>query len=126
MGIFTACDNIGTHGWVVTKREAFDFRMTSRVASGHPESWDLGETPPPLRCPARTGGTHVIGRWGTASSRMWRQYAAVNPARLHRDQSRRSEARDLLAPVYGWFTEGFSTTDLAGLAAGAVNTGSHS
>jgi len=93
-GYFTACDNIGTHGWVVTKREAFDFRMTSRVASGHPESWDLGETPPPLRCPARTGGTHVIGRWGTASSRMRQQYAAVNPARLRRDQGRRPEARD--------------------------------
>jgi hypothetical protein len=30
-------------------------------------------------------------------------------ARLHRDQGRRSEARDLLAPVYGWFTEGFDT-----------------
>jgi predicted ATPase len=33
-------------------------------------------------------------------------------ARLHRDQGRRAEARDLLAPVYGWFTEGFDTRDL--------------
>jgi predicted ATPase len=32
-------------------------------------------------------------------------------ARL-RDQCRRAEARDLLAPVYGWFTEGFGTPDL--------------
>jgi predicted ATPase len=65
--------------------------------------------------------------WRAATrGRVWRQYAAVNPARLRRDQSRRSEARDLLAPVYGWFTEGFNTTDLAGLAAGAVNTDSHS
>ena len=33
-------------------------------------------------------------------------------ARLRRDQGRRAEARDLLAPVYGWFTEGFDTPDL--------------
>jgi hypothetical protein len=33
-------------------------------------------------------------------------------ARLWRDQGKRNEARDLLAPVYGWFTEGFDTLDL--------------
>jgi len=38
--------------------------------------------------------------------------AAADLARLHRDQGRRREARDLLAPVYGWFTEGFDTQDL--------------
>jgi predicted ATPase len=38
--------------------------------------------------------------------------AATSLARLRRDQGRRSEARDLLAPVYGWFTEGFDTPDL--------------
>jgi predicted ATPase len=38
--------------------------------------------------------------------------AAVSLARLRRDQGRRAEARDLLAPVYGWFTEGFDTADL--------------
>jgi predicted ATPase len=38
--------------------------------------------------------------------------AAVSLARLWRDQGRRAEARDLLAPVYGWFTEGFDTPDL--------------
>jgi len=37
---------------------------------------------------------------------------AADLARLHRDQGRRAEARDLLAPVYGWFTEGFDTQDL--------------
>jgi predicted ATPase len=31
---------------------------------------------------------------------------------LWRDQGRRDEARELLAPVYGWFTEGFDTLDL--------------
>jgi len=38
--------------------------------------------------------------------------AATSLARLWRDQGRRSEARDLLAPVYGSFTEGFDTADL--------------
>jgi predicted ATPase len=33
-------------------------------------------------------------------------------ARLWRDQGKRDEARALLAPVYGWFTEGFDTLDL--------------
>ena len=33
-------------------------------------------------------------------------------ARLWRDQGKVSEARELVAPVYGWFTEGFDTLDL--------------
>jgi predicted ATPase len=36
----------------------------------------------------------------------------MSMARLWRDQGKRKEARDLLAPVYGWFTEGFETLDL--------------
>jgi predicted ATPase len=38
--------------------------------------------------------------------------AATSLARLWRDQGKRKEASDLLAPVYGWFTEGFDTADL--------------
>ena len=33
-------------------------------------------------------------------------------ARLWRDQGKRTQARDLLPPIYGWFTEGFDTLDL--------------
>ena len=36
----------------------------------------------------------------------------MSMARLLRDQGKRDEARDLLAPAYGWFTEGFDTLDL--------------
>ena len=36
----------------------------------------------------------------------------MSMARLWRDQGKRNEARELLAPVYGWFTEGFDTLDL--------------
>jgi uncharacterized protein len=38
--------------------------------------------------------------------------AAMSMARLWRDQGKRQQAHDLLAPVYGWFTEGFDTLDL--------------
>ena len=36
----------------------------------------------------------------------------MSMARLWRDQGKHDAARDLLAPVYGWFTEGFDTLDL--------------
>ena len=36
----------------------------------------------------------------------------MSMARLWRDQGKTSDARELLAPVYGWFTEGFDTLDL--------------
>ena len=38
--------------------------------------------------------------------------AAMSLARLWRDQGKLQQARELLAPVYGWFTEGFDTRDL--------------
>ena len=43
--------------------------------------------------------------------------AATNLAQLWGEQGRRAEARDLLAPVYGLFTEGFDTSDLKGAKA---------
>jgi class 3 adenylate cyclase/predicted ATPase len=45
-------------------------------------------------------------------AKLWELRAAASLARLRRDQGRQAEARDLLAPVYGWFTEGFDTPDL--------------
>jgi predicted ATPase len=45
-------------------------------------------------------------------AKLWELRAAASLARLRRDQGRRAEARDLLAPIYGWFTEGFGTPDL--------------
>jgi predicted ATPase len=47
------------------------------------------------------------------SAKSWELRAATSLARLWADQGRRDEARDLLAPVYGWFTKGFDTADLA-------------
>jgi predicted ATPase len=46
------------------------------------------------------------------SAKMWELRAVTRLARLRRTQGKSSEARDLLAPIYGWFTEGFDTADL--------------
>ena len=43
------------------------------------------------------------------SAKLWELRTATSLARLWREQGKRTEARDLLAPVYGWFTEGFGT-----------------
>jgi predicted ATPase len=52
----------------------------------------------------------AIARQQQAKS--WELRDAMSMARLWRDQGKRDEARELLAPVYGWFTEGFGTRDL--------------
>jgi predicted ATPase len=45
-------------------------------------------------------------------AKSWELRAAMSLARLRRDQGKVQQARELLAPVYGWFTEGFDTRDL--------------
>ena len=45
-------------------------------------------------------------------AKSWELRAATSMARLWRDQGKRDEAHDLLAPIYGWFTEGFDTLNL--------------
>jgi predicted ATPase len=45
-------------------------------------------------------------------AKSWELRAAMSMARLWRDQGKAQQARELLGPVYGWFTEGFDTVDL--------------
>jgi predicted ATPase len=45
-------------------------------------------------------------------AKSWELRAATSLARLWQQQGKRAEARDLLTPIYGWFTEGFDTADL--------------
>ena len=47
-------------------------------------------------------------------AKSWELRASMSLARLWRDQGKVQQARELLAPVYGWFTEGFDTRDLKG------------
>jgi predicted ATPase len=45
-------------------------------------------------------------------AKSWELRASMSLARLWRDQGKVQQAHELLAPVYGWFTEGFDTRDL--------------
>ena len=45
-------------------------------------------------------------------AKSWELRATMSLARLWRDQGKVQQAREVLAPVYGWFTEGFDTRDL--------------
>jgi predicted ATPase len=66
------------------------------------------------RVPLRGTGLYALLRTEPAdvSAHTWELRAAMSMARLWRDQGKRDDARELLAPVYGWFTEGFDTRDL--------------
>ena len=55
---------------------------------------------------------HALSVACQQQAKSWELRAAMSMARLWRDQGKRDEARELLAPVYGWFTEGFDTLDL--------------
>ena len=66
--------------------------------------------PDPEKAEAYFERALAVARQQQAKS--WELRAAMSMARLWRDQGKRDEARDLLAPVYGWFTEGFDTLDL--------------
>jgi class 3 adenylate cyclase/predicted ATPase len=55
---------------------------------------------------------HALAIARAQQAKSWELRAAVSMARLKRDRGERDEARRLLAPVYGWFTEGFDTLDL--------------
>ena len=69
--------------------------------------------PPQLRQPeAEASFRRAIAVAQEQSARWWELRAATGLARLWRDQGKRAEARALLAPVHGWFTEGFDTPDL--------------
>ena len=55
---------------------------------------------------------HALAIAREQKAKSWELRAAMSMARLWRDQGKPRQARDLLAPVYGWFTEGFDTLDL--------------
>ena len=74
----------------------------------------------------------AIERARPQQAKLWELRASVALARLWTQQGKRKEARNLLAPVYDWFTEGFGTPDLLDakalleeLAASLRSAGSH-
>jgi predicted ATPase len=83
--------------------EADIHRMAGEIALKSPE-------PDAARAQAYFERALAVARQQQAKS--WELRAAMSMARLRGDQGKRDAARELLAPVYGWFTEGFDTLDL--------------
>ena len=61
---------------------------------------------------AETHFSHALEVARRPQTKSWELRASMSLARLWRDQGKVQRARELLAPVYGWFTEGFETRDL--------------
>jgi predicted ATPase len=83
--------------------EAEVHRVTGEIAQMSPEQ-DAAK--------AQTYFEHALAVSRAQQARSWELRTAMSMARLWRDQGKRDEAHDLLAPIYGWFTEGFDTRDL--------------
>jgi hypothetical protein len=81
----------------------------------NPDSWSYSTGPPhQLRAgtdveAVETDLQRSIDIAQRQSAKIWELRATTNLARLWRDQGKRTEAHDILAPIYGWFTEGFDT-----------------
>ena len=69
-------------------------------------------SPEPDAAKAQAHFERAIAIARAQEAKSWELRAATSLARLWRDHGERQQARDLLAPVYGWFTEGFDTADL--------------
>jgi predicted ATPase len=78
-------------------------RMAGEIALKSP-------TPDAAKAEAYFERALTVARSQQAKS--WELRAAMSMARLWRDQGKRQQAHELLAPIYGWFTEGFGTRDL--------------
>ena len=83
--------------------EADIYRIAGEIALLSPE-------PDAAKAEAYFERALAVARQQQAKS--WELRAAMSLARLWRDQGKVQQARELLAPVYGWFTEGFDTRDL--------------
>ena len=83
--------------------EADIYRMAGEIAllSGEPDA---------VKAEAHFERALAVARQQQAKS--WELRGAMSLARLWRDQGKVHQARELLAPVYGWFKEGFDTRDL--------------
>jgi len=100
---------------------ALDDALAKAAASGE-TGWDaeihrlrgelIGRLPHPDPTTAEDSFRTALAIAREQGTRGYELRAATSLARLWREQGRRTEARDLLAPLYGWFTEGFDTPDL--------------
>jgi class 3 adenylate cyclase len=70
------------------------------------------KSPQPDAAKAEAYFKHTLAVARQQQAKFWELRAATSMARLWRDQGKPQQGRELLAPVYGWFTEGFNTPDL--------------
>jgi predicted ATPase len=92
---------------IETTKETFHEAEVNRVAG---EIALLSPKPDAAKAEAYFECALAVARHQQAKS--WELRAAMSTARLWRDQGKPQQARELLAPVYGWFTEGHDTRDL--------------
>ena len=91
-----------------------------RETSPYPDQSDIHRTageiallaPEPNVSKAETHFSRALAAAREQRAKSWELRASMSLARLWRDQGKVQQARALLAPVYGWFTEGFDTRDL--------------
>src|SRR6476659_9206196 len=95
--LWTSGQGAGDVGWAEVHRIAGEMALMS------PE-------PDAAKAEAYLERALTVARRQQAKS--WELRAAMSMARLWRDQGKPQRARELLAPVYGWFTEGHNTRDL--------------
>src|SRR5215472_6364168 len=103
----------------IRRRQALHWR--SAVVETTKETWYAAEvnriageiallSPEPDMAKAEAYFERALAVARAQQAKSWELRAATSIARLWRDQDKRNQARDLLAPVYGWFTEGFDTS----------------
>jgi predicted ATPase len=93
-------------------------------AEVHRMAGEIALMPPvPDAAKAQANFEHALEISRAQQARSWELRAATSLARLWRDQGRHADAYDLLAPVYGWFTEGFHTRDLSEAKAHSPRSG---
>ena len=96
----TTVDRTGERGW-----EAELYRLKGELLLAQVgESQEVSE--------AETCFQQALAVAQRQQAKSWELRAAMSLSRLWQHQGKRAEARELLAPVYGWFTEGFDTADL--------------
>jgi predicted ATPase len=93
-----AMETTGERWW-----EAHLYRVAGEISLKSPE---------PATAIAETYFARALSIAQQQQAKSWELRASMSLARLWRDQGKVQQARELLAPVYGWFTEGFDTLDL--------------
>ena len=109
-----ACATVGAvQEGLAALTEALNLVTTTDVPFCHAELFRLkGEPLLKGEEPSQAEASFVSNPRRANSKQVLELRAAMSLARLWRDQGKVQQARELLAPVYGWFTEGFDTRDL--------------